>query len=306
MNDKNKTIFFILMFIAMIGWGASWVHAKVLSSYINEYELIFLRNFFTIITMIPVLIISKKYFHITIKGIALSLITAIVMILYLKYYFLGTKFGTASLGGVFVTTLIPINTFLIMALFFGKKIKGKDIFALILGAFGVLTILNVWTLSFEEVFTEHNIYFIFASVLWPIITILSSKATDTSPLVFSFYMYIFMSVFVLLFFIDINQFQYHTYDTVFWINILSVAVISTTFSTSVYFIGIEKLGTNEVSSFIFLVPFSAISLSIIFLDEEVHYSIFIGTVLTLLAVKILNNIKFFKKKNVYKTDSIGR
>ena len=301
MEEQNKKIFYILMFLAMIGWGASWVHAKVLSAYINEYELIFLRNIFTIATMIPVLIFSKKYFHITKKGLFLSILTAIVMILYLKYYFLGTKFGTASLGGALVTTLIPINTFMIMALFFGKKIEKKDIFALCLGALGVLTILNVWTLSFDEVFTEHNVYFLIASLLWPIITIISSKATNTSPLVFSFYMYIVMSMLVLIFFVDINQFQYENYDSIFWINILSLAIISTTFATSVYFIGIEKLGTNEVSSFIFLVPFSAIMLSIIFLNEEVHMTIFIGTILTLFAVKILNNIKIFKKKNSTKT-----
>lgn len=295
MINTNKKIFYILMFIAMIGWGASWVHAKVLSNYINEYELIFLRNVFTIITMIPVLIISKKYFRISRKSLFLSFITAIVMIAYLKYYFLGTKFGTASLGGALVTTLIPINTFLIMALFFGKKILKKDIFALILGAIGVLTILNVWTLSLKEIFTEHNVYFLFASILWPIVTIISSKSTNTSPLVFSFYMYIFMTILVLLFFVDINALDYEKYDSIFWINILSVAIISTTFATSIYFVGIEKLGTNEVSSFIFLVPFSAITLSIIFLKEEVHLSIFIGTFLTLWAVKILNNIKILKK-----------
>jgi len=300
MEEQNKRLFYILMFFAMIGWGASWVHAKVLSAYINEYELIFLRNFFTIITMIPVLIFSKKYFHITKKGLLLSFITAIVMIAYLKYYFLGTKFGTASLGGAFVTTLIPINTFLMMALFFGKKIQKKDIFALILGAIGVLTILNVWTLSFEEIFTQHNVYFLIASILWPIITIISSKATNTSPLVFSFYMYIFMTVLVMLFFVDVSKLNYQAYDTVFWINILSLAVISTTFATSIYFIGIEKLGANEVSSFIFLVPFSAITLSIIFLKEEVHFTIFVGTILTLFAVKVLNNIKIFKKKNTTK------
>ncbi len=300
MEEQNKKIFYILMFIAMIGWGASWVHAKVLSVYINEYELIFLRNIFTIVTMVPVLIVSKKYFHITLKGILLSFITAIVMILYLKYYFLGTKFGTASLGGAFVTTLIPINTFLIMALFFGKKIQKKDIFALLLGAIGVLTILNVWTLSYDEIFTEHNGYFIFASLLWPIITILSSKATKTSPLVFSFYMYLFMTVLVLLFFVDYQHINYKSFDGIFWLNILSLAIVSTTFATSVYFIGIEKLGTNEVSSFIFLVPFSAITLSIVFLKEEVHLSIFIGTVLTLIAVKMLNNIRIFRKKHVEK------
>ena len=299
MTNTNKKIFYILMFIAMIGWGASWVHAKVLSVYINEYELIFLRNIFTIITMIPVLIISKKYFIISKKSLFLSFMTAVVMIVYLKYYFLGTKFGTASLGGALVTTLIPINTFLIMALFFGKKILKKDILALLLGAIGVLTILNVWTLSFDEIFTEHNVYFIFASILWPIVTIISSKSTNTSPLVFSFYMYIFMTIIVLLFFVDINSLDYKRYDSIFWMNILSLAIISTTFATSIYFVGIEKLGTNEVSSFIFLVPFSAITLSIIFLKEEVHFTIFLGTILTLWAVKILNNIKIFRRKKTF-------
>ena len=142
MTQTNKNIFYALMFLAMAGWGASWVNAKVLSSYINEYELIFFRNIFTIITLAPVLIFTRKYFYINTRSILLAIVSAIIMIVYLKCYFLGTKYGTASLGGALVTTLIPINTFLIMALFFGKKIQRKDIFALSLGAIGVLTMLN--------------------------------------------------------------------------------------------------------------------------------------------------------------------
>ena len=296
MTQTSKNIFYFIMILAMAGWGASWVNAKVLSSYINEYELIFLRNFFTIITLAPVLIITRKYFKINWQSLALSFVTAIVMIIYLKFYFLGTKFGTASLGGALVTTLIPINTFLIMAIFFGKRILRKDIFALVLGAIGILTMLNVWTFSIEQIFTKHNIYFLLASILWPIITILSSKATKTSPLVFSFYMYVFMTIMVLIFFVEPTKMNYESFDWIFWTNIISLAVVSTTFATSVYFIGIEKLGTNEVSSFIFLVPFFAILLSVIFLKEHISLSIILGTILTLIAVKILNNIQIFKKK----------
>ena len=282
-----------MMVLAMAGWGASWVNAKVLSSYINEYEMMFLRNFFTIITLAPVLIISKKFFYTNIKSLVLSFFAAIVMIIYLKFYFLGVKFGTASLGGALVTTLIPINTFLLMALFFGKRIVKKDIFALIVGVIGVLTILNIWSFSLEQIFSKHNLYFLLASILWPIFTIISSKSTKTSPLVFSFYMYIFMIILLLIFFVEPTKINYASFDSIFWSNILCVAVISTTFATSIYFIGIEKLGTNEVSSFIFLVPFFAISLSILFLKEEINISILIGTILTLIAVKILNNIKIF-------------
>ena len=60
--------------------------------------------------------------------------------------------------------------------------------------------------------------------------------------------------------------------------------------------GIEKLGASEVSSFIFLVPFAAILLSAIFLQETISTSIIGGTILALVSVKILNDIKFFKGK----------
>lgn len=296
MTSTNKNIFYVLMILAMAGWGASWVNAKVLSTYMTEYELIFFRNLFTIITLAPVLIFTKKYFYINKRSLLLAILASIVMIIYMKCYFLGTKFGTASLGGALVTTLIPINTFLIMALFFGKRILKKDIFALSLGVVGILTMLNVWTFKLEQIFAIQNMYFLGASILWPTLTIISSKITKTSPMVFTFYMYIITSIMVSVGFVDFTAIDFNTYDSIFWINILSLAVISTTFSTTVYFVGIEKLGTNEVSSFIFLVPFFAIILSIVFLDEHISPSIIIGTILTIIAVKILNNIKLFKKK----------
>lgn len=298
MTQVNKNIFYILMILAMAGWGASWVNAKVLSSYINEYEMIFLRNIFTLITLAPVLIITKKYFYINRHSLVLALLASIIMIVYLKCYFLGTMHGTASLGGALVTTLIPINTFLIMALFYGKKILRRDVFALILGAIGVLTMLNIWSFSYEEVFSIQNMYFLGASVLWPALTITSSKISKTSPLVFIFYMYIISTILVSVFFVDFELVNYKAFDSIFWINILVLSIIATTFATSVYFIGVEKLGTNEVSSFIFLVPFFAIILSIIFLEEKVHITTIIGVILTIIAVKILNNITIFKKKKV--------
>ncbi len=296
MTDKSKNIFYALMFLAMAGWGASWVSAKVLSAYINEYELIFFRNIFTIITLLPVLLYSKKSFYINIKSFILVIIASIVMIAYMKCYFLGTKFGTASLGGALVTTMIPINTFLIMAMFFGRKIGKKDILALVLGGIGVLTMLNIWSFSHEQIFSQKNIYFVLASILWPILTIVSSKATKISPMVFTFYMYVITTIMVMVFFVDVPSIDYKAFDWIFWLNVLSISVISTTFATTIYFVGIEKLGTNEVSSFIFLVPLFAIILSVIFLKEHISLTIIIGTILTLIAVKILNNIRIFKKR----------
>ena len=125
MTQNNKNIFHILLFFAMIGWGATWVNAKILSEYINEFEMVFLRIGITALTMIPIILVLKKSFKIDIKTFLLVCVSALVMIFYMKYYFLGTKLGTASLGGAFVTTLVPINTFLILVLMRSKTIAKR-------------------------------------------------------------------------------------------------------------------------------------------------------------------------------------
>lgn len=297
MTDSNKNIFYILMFFAMIGWGGSWVNVKILSSYINEYDVMFFRYIITAITMIPIMLVLRKKFTIDKKSFFLVIVTSIILVAYMKYFFLGTKLGTASLGGAFVTTLIPINTFLILALLGSKKIEKKDYFALLLGAIGVLTMLNVWGANFDEIFVVHNLYFILASILWPLLTIVSSKATNISPIVFTFYMYIVTSL-MSMFFMDFSTIAYEKFDYIFYINLFAITIFASTFANTIFFLGIEKLGAANVSSFIFLVPFAAITLSAIFLKENITISIIIGTIMTIIAVKILNNIKLYKKKKI--------
>lgn len=298
MTDTNKNIFHIMLLLTMISWGVSSVNMKILSDYINAYEMILFRYFFAAITMIPIIIYLKKSFKINLKSFVIITISAIIFIAYAKYFYIGTKLGTASLGGALVTTLIPINTFIILAILGSRKITLKNAFALILGALGVMTMLKVWSFKAEEVFLIQNLYFILASLLWPIVTIISSKANNISPIIYSFYMYLIASIINVFFFVDLSTINYASFDSTFYINILIITLSATTFGNTIYFLGVEKLGAAEVSSFIFLVPFSAIIFSAIFLKEEITSSILIGSILTIIAVKILNNIKILKKKKL--------
>lgn len=199
MVSTNKNIFHILLFLAMIGWGASWVNIKVLSNYLNEFETMFFRFIITAITMVPIIRVLKKSYKIDIKSFFWILITSIALIGYMKYFYLGTKYGTASLGGAFVTSLIPIITFLMLSLAGVKKITKKDYFALGLGTIGIMTILNIWSFKAEEIFVIHNLYFILASFLWAMVTIFSSKASNISPIVFTFYLYVVICIINLIF-----------------------------------------------------------------------------------------------------------
>jgi drug/metabolite transporter (DMT)-like permease len=291
----NKNLFYFLMIISMIFWGASWVNVKVLTHYINEYELVFLRMGISFLSMIPIFYFYKLKFKIDLKTFGLILIASVILTLYSIIFFLGVEHGTAGFGGALVTTLIPINTFVILAFLHKKTISLKHSFALILGGFGVLTMLNVWNFNLNEIFSKDNIYFLIASVLWPILTIVSSKAVKINAMVFTFYVYVISTIFLYFFYIDNVLFtNILEFDYKFWLNLFVVSILSTTFATSIYFIGINKLGTKEVSTFIFLVPTSALVLSAIFLDEKISFTTILGTICTIIAIYILNNLNLFR------------
>ena len=291
----NKNIFYILMVFAMIFWGASWISTKVLTTYVNEYELVFLRMGICFITMFPLIYFFKLSFKFDLKSLLLILVASLVLTLYSIVMFLGVEHGTGSFGGALVTTLIPINTFIIIAILNKKSISLKHSFALILGAFGVLNMLNIWNFDLSEIFSKDNIYFLLASLLWPVLTIITAKATKINPFVFTFYTYLISSSTLYLFFVDNTVFtKIMNFDFIFWFNIFVITILSTTFATSIYFIGASKLGAKEVSSFIFLVPASALIIGAIFLDEKITLNIIIGTIFTIIAIYILNNLNLFR------------
>ena len=281
------------MIIAMTAWGASWVIAKVLSDYITAQELIFYRYLITTITLVPVLIYLKQSFKINVKTLLLALVASIFLVIYSIFFFNGTKFGTAGLGGAFVTTLTPILTFVLLVSFFKKEFVKKDIFALILGAIGVMTILNIWSFSMKDILVISNLYFVYACIAWSFLTVTNSKLKEINPLVFTFYLYVITTI-IGYFITPFESGNIFEFNTLFWVNLIIISVVSTTFATSIYFVAITKIGANEASSFIFLVPFNAIFLSYIFLDEPVYLTTIVGTILTIIAVSILNKVKLPK------------
>ena len=287
MQKLSAKLFYPLMVLAMIGWGASWVHAKILSEHLAIHEIIFYRYLLSALGMVPTLFFLKLSFKIDRVSLMNILLNTIVLIIYTWLFIEGTHLGTASLGGAFVTTLIPIATFMLSALLVKKMPTKKQLFALLLGAVGVMLIVNVFSFSAKDILKIENLYFVTAAFMWAILTIISAKASKVHPLVYSFWLYAFVAIFELLFVVDLQS-NILSQPLLVWGNLLSLALFSTTFATSIYFIGGQKIGADKISSFSFLVPFSAIALSALFLGERITLNMLFGTLLAVVAIYILN------------------
>lgn len=301
----SKNTFYFLIVLAMILWGGSWISTKVLTSYINAFELVFIRMGICFISMAPIIYFFKMSYKLDIKTTILILFASFFLVLYSVFMFWGVEHGTGSFGGAMVPSLIPIITYVLVAFLSKKTISIKHSFALVLGAFGVLNMLNIWNFEADVIFSKDNIYFIFASTLWAILTIITSKAVKVNAFVFTFYTYLISSSVLFLLFVD-NDIFYKAlnYDLIFWFNIFVITILSTTFATSIYFFGASKFGAKEVSSFVFLVPASAIVIGAIFLGETIAFSTIIGVIFAMIAIYILNNMNFLHTSRLFRISKL--
>ena len=291
MSNRALTI---LMVLAMIAWGSTWVSAKILMEYFDAYSLIFWRFFFSALGLGVVLFIGKISFKIDLKGLFLALVSAIGLIAYNYFFFLGTHYGEAGFGGVLVTTLNPILTFLFIAMIGRKFLELKDIVTLIFGAFGVLIILKVWQLNIS--FDRGVLYFLLAAATWPWITIISSYFKNGSALAFSFYMFSFTTLGVLALFLNLKVPSLSVLDSIGWVNLLALSLYGTTFGTSIYFMATTIWGGKKASVYFFLVPITAVFFSSLFLSERIDIFTVIGGIFTILAIYQLNGYNLIEIK----------
>ena len=284
-------LIYVVIF-AMVIWGVSWASAKMITNYTNLEVILFWRLLVTFISLIPVLWITKDSFRIPKKGIPYAIGGALVMLIYNALFFIGLRTGLSGAGGVFVTTLNPIINFFLVALLYKYKLHLWEYIGLALGLAGGLVILKVWGMSLDMLLSGGNVYFILASFTWAVLSIVTAKSKSfVSPITYSLYLYGIGTVVSFCLALPYDWLAPLSFDSNFWINIFYLGSISTSFGTTVYFIASSRLGSAKASSFIFLVPASAMLSSWGLLGETPQWTTIIGGLLAISAVYLLNRKK---------------
>jgi drug/metabolite transporter (DMT)-like permease len=288
-KQHSDLLFTLLMVLSMVIWVGSWVSANVMAARLTPELLSFWRFFLSFLSFVPLLIMFRIPLVLSIRGIGYSAFGAFFISAYMYYFFRGLEHGLAGAAGVLVTSMMPLMTLLFSIILLKRKTRPRDIAGLVLGMAGAAVLLKLWTFDVHDLFHSGNIFFLLCSALWALVTICSQRAAETiSPYMFSFMTYGFSTLFFLPFaYGDIGVIFYQ--DTVFWINLVFLSVISSNFATTIYFVAAERLGSYRTSSFVFLVPSSAMLLSWLFLGEVPEPSTIIGGVIAISAVYLINH-----------------
>ncbi len=274
------------MSFAMITWAIAWTNAKIVNDYLSYYNLIFLRFLLGFLSLLPFVLYLKKPFP-KLSELRYIILPSFLFLVYNIAFFKGTDFGLAGKGAILVTTLNPLFTVLIMSLI-SLKISKKEIIGVFLGILGGYIIMNLSKEGLESILDAGNVYFIICAISWGIMTVLINFAQKIiNPYVFICSCY-FLTMIMTIPFISIQEIISVKYDFRFYINFFFVSMGAMSFGTSIYMFYTPILGPSKASIFIFSVPFLAILMANLFLNEPFTNNVLIGGLLSLLAIYIVN------------------
>lgn len=222
------------------------------------------------------------------------LIAGVLNGLYAFVFFIAIKHGLAGKGGVLVTTMIPIFSYLIfmLAIFFQKnkksthKITKSEILGLFLGLISGLCLLNLG--SMEELLGKFNALFLSCAFIWALMAVFTHKAKGTHPLAINFYINLMSLLMFSWVLFDLKSYEIFQFDFKFWINLFVVAFLSTVVGTSIYYYGIHILGSVKANSFVLITPASALICSYFILDEVPNALTLLGCALAIGAIYFIN------------------
>jgi len=253
------------MILAMILWGAGWPALKIVTATVNADVVTFWRFFIMAIAFIPIIIFLKKPIRYSKEAFFITFFSALLNIAFMYLSFWGVQAGTAGAGGVIITTVSPVLTVLLTIALFKIKVTRRQWLGLGIGILGGAVMLEVWRL---DILQGGNFYFLMCALVWAFLTLLSQKShTHLEPIHFSFLLAVFAIPMMFIACYDSDLSVVFDQDLYFWSAMLYLGILGQTVASTIYFIASGKLGSGVASSYMFLVPLSALIASFIILGE---------------------------------------
>jgi len=279
--------FNLLILLAMLLWGGGWTALKILTESVCVEVLSLWRFIIMFFSFVPILFFLKTPLRMPREGVKYIFTSSILNILFMVFAYLGVQASTAGSGGVIITILSPLFTFM-LTLFIFKQVHNKlQYLGLFIGVIGGVIMLNLH--DYEAFLRGGEMYFILAAITWAAVTMIAQKShLHVNPIHYSFFISAFAMIILFILTLPYDISIVFEQDARFWIALLYLGILGQSVATTVFFVASGKLGSEKASSFMFLVPLFSLLVSSLVLDEKIQTHIIIGGIVSLLAVYFIN------------------
>ena len=280
---NRKSIRYLLILLAIIFWGASFVATKTLLFEIKPVTIIILRLLIASVLLTTIAISTKRNFSINLKSHGWIFILALIAVFHLWIQVTGLQYTTASNTGWIIGTA-PIFMVIMALVFYKEKITLLALSGILLAITGLLLLFgkgNITNIGFLE--NRGDLLVLGSAFTWGVYSTVNKKISlSYSPLMTILYLFLMMAVIIIPF--NINT---ETIDSIIhlsgtgWLLILFLGLFCSGVAYVIWAQALRDMESAKVGAFLYIEPLVTVAAAAFFLKEEITLlMIFSGLLIT--------------------------
>ncbi len=280
----------MLILLAVIFWGTSFVATKTLLLEIKPVTIIILRLIIASVLLAFIAISTKRNFSLNIKSHGWILILALIAVFHLWIQVTGLQYTTASNTGWIIGTA-PIFMAIMGLIFYKEKITLIALSGILLAVTGLLILFgkgDITNIGFME--NRGDLLVLGSAFTWGVYSTVNKKISlSYSPLMTILYLFLMMAIIIIPF--NLNSETIASVVHLSWIGWLMVLFLGLFCSGVAYVIWAQALRDMEsakVGAFLYLEPLITVAAAGFFLKEEITMLMIFSGLLITIGVFLVN------------------
>ena len=281
---KSLKLKYLLIIIAVIFWGSSFIATKVALKELSPETIISLRLIIASVFLFITAMVYKKDFSINLKSHGVIFILALIAVFHLMIQVTGLKYTTASNTGWIIGTA-PIFMVILAAIFFREKIGMLKISGIIIAMFGLLLLIGKGNVTNVDLIKNEGDLLVLASAFtWGVYSMVNKKISlSYSPLMTILYLFLMMVIIIIPF--NLNAASVNSVINLSlngWISILFLGLFCSGIAYVIWAYSLRDLESAKVGAFLYFEPLVTVVTAWVLLSESITaLMIFSGIIITL-------------------------
>jgi drug/metabolite transporter (DMT)-like permease len=287
---SSKAHRYLLILLAIIFWGTSFVATKTVLNEIKPVTIIILRLILASTLLTIIALSTKRKFSINLKSHSWIFILALVAVFHLWIQVTGLQYTTAANTGWIIGTA-PIFMAILGFVFYKEKITLLQFLGILVALVGLLLLIGKGDITNIGLIENQGDLLVLGSAFtWGVYSMVNKKISlSYSPLMTILYLFLMMAVIIIPFNLNtetINSVINLSFTS--WMWILFLGIFCSGIAYVIWAQALRDMESAKVGAFLYFEPLVTVIAAWFFLQEEITLLMIFSGLLITAGVFIVN------------------
>jgi len=287
---SSKAFRYLLILLAIIFWGTSFVATKTVLNEIKPVTIIILRLILASILLTIIALSTKRKFSINFKSHSWIFILALVAVFHLWIQVTGLQYTTAANTGWIIGTA-PIFMAILGFVFYKEKITLLQFLGILVAVAGLLLLIGKGDITNIGLIENQGDLLVLGSAFtWGVYSMVNKKISlSYSPLMTILYLFLMMAVIIIPFNLNTETINsVINLSPISWMWILFLGIFCSGIAYVIWAQALRDMESAKVGAFLYFEPLVTVIAAWFFLKEEVTLLMIFSGLLITAGVFIVN------------------